>query len=802
MRAPVMMLAAVLSGFVLAALAPAVHRRLGDSTGWALALLPAALTLYFASFVPTIAGGDSVRTAIAWIPDLGVRLSFYIDGLSLLFALLISGIGTFIVIYAGGYLKGDPQLGRFYIYLLSFMGAMLGLVLADNIITLFIFWELTSVTSFLLIGYNHTAARSRRAAMQALVVTGGGGLALLAGLLLMGAVGQSWELSELNLLGAALQGSPFYTAIVILVLLGAFSKSAQVPLHFWLPNAMEAPTPVSAYLHSSTMVKAGVYLLARVSPALGGTDLWLWALVVFGAATMLTGAILALRQTDLKLVLAYTTVAGLGTLVMLIGLGTELAFKAAAVYLVTHAFYKGALFMSAGAIDHETGTRNPLHLGGLRRAMPISFVAALLAGLSMAGIIPFIGFIAKEIMYEATLHLGATAAVVVTACAVAGNALTIVAAGVVVVRPFLGAQAHTPKHPHEAPPSLYLGPLILAGLGLLAGVAHPLTAEAVVAPMLRSLSGQAPSGAHAADLYLWHGVTTPFILSLITVGLGVAGYLLWDRIREAIAAWLRFVGWGPDQGYDQAVAGLEALAYAQVRRQQTGYLRSYLRVAFIVLAIAALAPLLISEGLPAFSAPATIRFTELIALALMLGGAITATVVKSRVAAIAAVGVVGYAVALIFLMFSAPDLAFTQFMVETLTVVILVMVLMRVPLEPQGMTNRRGAMPRDAVVAGAVGLGVALALIGATAGALDQRLSDYFIAKSVPVAHGHNIVNVILVDFRALDTLGEIFVVTLAGLSTVAVIRLGRHRHREAESPASLGGTGQGGNVQGSGEGA
>jgi len=786
-----MMLAAVLSGFVLGALAPFVHRRLGDSTGWALALLPAALTLYFASFLPAVAGGEPVRSAIPWVADLGVSLSFYVDGLSLLFALLISGIGTFIVIYAGGYLKGDPQLGRFYIYLLSFMGAMLGLVLADNVITLFVFWELTSVTSFLLIGYNHTAARSRRAAMQALVVTGGGGLALLAGLLLMGAVGQSWELSQLNLLGEALQGSPLYTAIVILVLLGAFSKSAQVPLHFWLPNAMEAPTPVSAYLHSSTMVKAGVYLLARLSPALGGTDLWLFALVGFGAATMLTGAILALRQTDLKLVLAYTTVAGLGTLVMLIGLGTELAFKAAAVYLVTHAFYKGALFMSAGAIDHETGTRNPLHLGGLRRSMPISFVGALLAGLSMAGIIPFVGFIAKEIMYEATLHLGPTAAIVVTACAVAGNALTIVAAGVVVIRPFLGAEGHTPKHPHEGPPALYLGPLVLAALGLLAGVLHPLTAEGVVAPMMRSLSGHALSDGHAADLYLWHGVTPAFLLSLVTVALGVAGYLFWDRIREAIAAWLRFVGWGPDQGYDQAVAGLEALAFAQIRRQQTGYLRSYLRVAFVVLAVAALVPLLAYGAWPELGALPTVRFTELIALVLMLGGGLTATIVKSRVAAIAAVGVVGYAVALVFLMFSAPDLAFTQFMVETLTVVILVMVLMRVPLEPQGMLGGRAAVSRDAVIAGAVGLGVALVLMAAVSGPLDLRLSDYFIANSVPAAHGHNIVNVILVDFRALDTLGEIFVVTLAGLSTVAVIRLGRRRRGD-----------DGADTQASGEGA
>ena len=775
-----MLLPAVLSGFIVGAAAPRLTYALGERTHWILAALPAVLFLYFASFIPGVVAGEAFRTATPWVEGLGIDLSFYLDGLSLVFALLISGIGTFIVIYAGGYLHGDPQIGRFFLYLLSFMAAMLGLVLADNIITLFVFWELTSITSFLLIGYDHTKPRSRRAAMQALVVTGGGGLALLAGLLIMAAVGGSQELSVLNLQGDALRESPLYAAMTVLVLLGAFSKSAQFPLHFWLPNAMEAPTPVSAYLHSSTMVKAGVYLVARLSPSLGGTDLWFYALVGFGTVTMLAGAILALRQTDLKLTLAYTTVAGLGTLVMLIGLGEPMAYRAAAVFLITHALYKGALFMSAGGIDHETGTRNPLYLGGLRRAMPISFVAALLAGLSMSGIVPFIGFIAKEVMYEATLHLGAVGGIVVTASAVMGNALTITAAGVVVIRPFFGAERETPKHPHEAPLALYLGPLVLATLGLLAGLFHPLTSQGVVAPVMASLAGEAPTG-HAADLYLWHGIKLPLLLSLVTLFVGVVGYLNWDRIRHGIADALWAIGWGPDRGYDQFVAGLERAAHAQVRVQQTGFMRHYLMVTFVTFAAFMLATLVVQDALPtAFIVP-TIRLTEMVALALMVGGALVATLVASRIAAIAAVGVVGYAVALIFVMFSAPDLAFTQFMVETLTVVILVMVLMRVPLEVhsrRASTNRR----RDAGIAAAVGASISLMLLAVVQGDLDMRLSNYFIETSVPEAHGHNVVNVILVDFRALDTLGEIFVVTVAGLATLGLVRLARRKSAQLET--------------------
>ncbi len=775
-----MMSSAVISGFVLGALAPWLTRTLGERVHWLLAVLPAVLFVYFAQFLPVVAAGESVRVATEWVPGLDVALSFYLDGLSLIFALLITGIGTFIVLYAGGYLHGHAQLGRFFLYLLSFMGSMLGLVLADNVITLFVFWELTSITSFLLIGFSHTAPKSRRAAMQALVVTGGGGLALLAGLLIMASVAGTSELSQILSDPEVLTSSALYVPMTILVLLGAFSKSAQFPLHFWLPNAMEAPTPVSAYLHSSTMVKAGVYLMARVSPGLGGTDLWFYALVIFGATTMLVGGFLAMRQSDLKLVLAYTTVAGLGTLTMLIGLGGDYAFKAMALFLITHAFYKGGLFMVAGSIDHGTGTRDALQLGGLARPMPVTFAVAVLLGLSMAGIIPFVGFIAKEVIYEATLHVGATALILVTAAAVLGNAFNVVAAGIVGLRPFLSAHKATPHHPHEAPPSMLVGPIALAALGLFCGVGFPITADYVAAPVMASLNGL-PVGEQAAELYLWHGIKPPLILSIVTLALGALGFAFWPQMRAGIAAILRAIGWGPDHGYDQAVAGLERLAYAATRVQQTGYLRHYVMATFLVVAVFMLATLFTVGGLPSDFRVPTVYLPEVIALALLVGGAVVATVVYSRVAAVAAIGVVGYAVALLFLIFSAPDLAFTQFMVETLTVVILVLVLMRVPLEVSAFRGRAGRL-RDAVIAVAVGAAVSLVLLATTQGPLDLRLSEYFIEKSVPIAHGHNIVNVILVDFRALDTLGEIFVVTIAGLSCFGLVRLALTRRKAARA--------------------
>ncbi|HVK92330.1 MAG TPA: proton-conducting transporter membrane subunit, partial [Mycoplana sp.] len=406
--------------FLGALVAPVLTRFLGHRAAWPLALVPAAIFLHFSGFLPEVGRGEVVTGGFAWVPSYNVSFSWLIDGLSLVFLLLISGIGTLIVLYSGGYLKGHPHQGRFFSFMLMFMGAMLGLVASDSFLMLFVFWELTSITSFLLIGFDHAREAARRAALQALVVTGGGGLLLLAGLLVLWNVTGVTQLSLLLTFGEEVRASPFYLATLLLVLGGAFTKSAQFPFHFWLPNAMEAPTPVSAYLHSATMVKAGVYLLMRLNPVLGGTAPWETILSAFGGLTLLVGAVLAIRQTDLKLMLAYTTVASLGLLVMLTGLGSEHAAAAAALYLVAHSLFKGALFMVAGVLDHETGTRHITRLGGLGRVMPVTFAAAVLAALSMGGLPPFFGFLAKEEVYAA-LAGDNLRAVAFTIAAVAGN---------------------------------------------------------------------------------------------------------------------------------------------------------------------------------------------------------------------------------------------------------------------------------------------------------------------------------------------------------------------------------------------
>ena len=426
--------------FAAAALAPILTRFLKSHACWVLAFAPIAAFAIFFAALPGVAHGTVDLFGFDWVPSFGVRFSFRLDGLSSTFALLITGIGTFIVLYSGGYLAGHAHQGRFFSFILMFMGSMLGLVLSDDLITLFVYWELTSITSFLLIGFDHQREAARRGAIQALVITGGGGLVLLAGLITIREVFGLSSLTEILSAGDMLRNSAYYTPILILVLFGAFTKSAQMPFHVWLPNAMEAPTPVSAYLHSATMVKAGVYLLLRLQPALGDTVLWTTILPAFGAVTLVVGSALSVRATDIKITLAYTTLASLGLLVMLIGVGTEAAIAGAVLYLIAHSLFKGGLFMVAGSIDHAAHTREIHQLGGLGRAMPITFAAGILCALSMGGVTPFVGFLAKEEIYHA-LQFGDAYHVVLLIAAIAGNALMFAAAFIVALKPFVGPRA-------------------------------------------------------------------------------------------------------------------------------------------------------------------------------------------------------------------------------------------------------------------------------------------------------------------------------------------------------------------------
>ncbi|MCW2307926.1 putative monovalent cation/H+ antiporter subunit A [Rhodobium gokarnense] len=763
-------LLAVLSPFAAAAVAPFFTRFLGHRAGWLLALVPLGIFALIASHIGEVAHGTNRVIAYDWVPSYGIKLSYYLDGLSSLFAMLVSGIGVFIVIYSGGYLKGHRYLGRFLSFMLLFMGSMLGVVLADNLITLFIYWELTSITSFLLIGFDNNREASRRAALQALLVTGAGGLSLLAAFLLISSSTGITEMSVLNASGDILRDSALYLPIFILVLGGAFTKSAQFPMHFWLPNAMEAPTPVSAYLHSATMVKAGVYLLMRMHPSLGGTELWTTVLPIFGGITLISGTLLAVRQTDLKLMLAYTTVASLGLLVMLTGTSIDAAITGAVLYLFAHSLFKGGLFMVAGTIDHEAGTRDITRLGGLGRAMPITFFAAALAGLSMSGLPPFIGFIAKEVLYDGTF--GATTYNwVVTATAVAGNALMLVIAAAVALKPFTGEKVETPKHAHEGPASLWLGPVTLSLIGLGTALFAHTTGEYLIGPMAAAISG----GTAEVNLHLIPAhFGAPLVLSIITVALGIAIFLVLDTARGIVAATLKAIGWGPDRGFDQVVRLIVRSAIVITRVIQPGRMQTYMFVVFLFTALALFVPLFAYGEMPEWPewpALSGSNFYEWAIIAIAVLGVGAVLIARTRLNAIVSLGIQGFAVALIFMLFGAPDLSFTQFMVETLSVVILALVMTRLDLGHHGH-RPMPAMIRDGTVAVAVGVGLGLLLLSVTQWPFDARLSEFFTANSRVIAHGRNIVNVIIVDFRGLDTLGEIAVVMTTGLAILALIRI------------------------------
>jgi multicomponent Na+:H+ antiporter subunit A len=757
---------ALLLPFVGAALAPLLCKVLKHNAAWPLALVPALIFIHLAGFLGLVAGGGTVSGGYDWIPSLGVRFSWYLDGLSLTFALLISGIGVLIVLYSGGYLKGHPQQGRFLSFILLFMGAMLGLVVSDSFLMLFVFWELTSITSFLLIGFDHGREAARRAALQALVVTGMGGLSLLAGLLVMTSITGVTELSSLHASGPAVRDSPLYLAALLLVLGGAFTKSAQFPFHFWLPNAMEAPTPVSAYLHSATMVKAGVYLVMRLNPVLGETAAWETLLPLFGGATMLVGALLAIRQTDLKLMLAYTTVASLGLLVMLTGFGSERAVEAAVLYLVAHSLFKGALFMVAGSIDHEAGTRDVTRLGGLSRAMPITFAAGLLAALSMGGIPLFFGFIAKEEIYAAPAITGAWPALLLLV-AIAGNMLMFAVAFMVGLKPFVGPASDTPKKPHEGPLLLWFGPLCLAVLGLAAGLVSGPLHDLISSPMASAVAG-VPLRITASSV---PHLGLPLYLSVATIALGIAVYLRQDRARDAMARLLTALGWGPDRGFDQMLRGLLRLSFAVTRVIQNGRLDIYLTVTFVAVAVTLLVPMIAFDELPAVPEFPTLLLHEWTIVVIAVIGLAAVVYAKDRVTAIVSLGIQGFAVALLFMLFGAPDLSFTQFMVETLSVVILALVMTRLRLSP---SDHRPANEKaiDLSVAAVCGAAFGLVLLKVTQLPFDDTLTQFYQTHSRALAHGRNVVNVIIVDFRGLDTLGEIAVVMVAGLAILALIRV------------------------------
>ena len=741
------------------------------------ALLPAGLFLLLAAGLSGTATGQVRLWAIDWVPALGVRLALRLDGLSMLFGLVITAVGTLVTIYSGAYLGGHPHTGRYQVLLQSFMLAMLGLVLADNLILLFVFWEVTTFTSFLLIGFTHEAADARESARQALFVTGAGGLAMLAGFILIGQSAGTYSLTELLAGGDDLTRSARYPIILALVLAGAFTKSAQFPFHFWLPNAMTAPTPISAFLHSATMVKAGIYLLARLHPVLAGGPAWTITLTLFGAVTALLGAVRAFGQTDLKRVLAYTTLMALGMLTLFLGGTHTAALVAATTFLLVHALYKSALFLVVGILDHETGTRQLDAARGLLRTMPWTAAAALAAALSMAGFPLFFGFVGKEIIYDGALSMDFLPGPV-TAVAVAANTLMTAVAGLLFVRPFLGPGAGE-KRGHEVPAVMFGGPLLLGGTGILFGIIPWWVARWLVQPAVRAMGHvDAPM-----SLSLFHGLSVPLLLSIVTLSVGVVCYRLRDRIG-------RMVSWGErhwpmpmDAVYQACLGGVQSVGRLQTRWLQSGSLHRYL---FVVMAtfVGLIAWALASGGQRPALGPLTMPGLRDGLLAGLIAAAVAAVVAtRRRLVAIPALGVVGAGLALIFLIYGAPDVALTQLLVETLTVIIVAVILLRLPDLYARECGDRPVRIADGLLALAAGTAVAVVLINATATPLDRTVTAFYEQQSLAAAHGRNIVNVILVDFRALDTLGEITVVALAGLAAYALIRRGRRQRGDAWEP-------------------
>ena len=712
--------------------------------------------------------------SVTWVPAIDVNLNFHIDGLSLLMLLMITGVGTAVFVYAGGYLAGHPQQNRLYILLTMFMIAMIGCVTADNLIVLFLFWEMTSLVSFLLVGFNHEDLSSRKSAQQALVVTGTGGLALLAGAILLGQVMGTLSIQEIIAALPQTERTPALTTALVLILVGAFTKSAQFPFHFWLPNAMSAPTPVSAYLHSATMVKLGVYLVARLDPGFGDWPLWQWTLQIFGSVTAAWAMLLALRERDLKRILAWSTVATLGTLVMLVGMDGKGATVAVGALLLAHALYKAPLFFVAGNVDHGTGTRVIDRLGNLRHAMPWTAAAALLAGLSMAGVPLSFGYVVKDVITEAKA-VGNVMEIVKVANTIFG-AIAVAVAAVAAVRIFWRHPGHndTPEA-HEGGPWLVGPPLVLASIGMILGV-FPFMADWLVGVASQAMSPRA----EAVVVHFALAVGPGLVSLLVTLGIGVAIFWFWDPLHRLFDRLLGIIDRiGMVANYDRFLKGIPVVSALSTRTLQHGSLPGYglMLLAFL----SALMGGILLAGWSQWVWPVWITPTAgfVGACAIIAAGGLLAVVQRDRLVLLLATGLVGFGSAVFFMYVGAPDVAFTQFVVESVFVIVVASVLLKLKTRGMSLGIAEGHVSRwtlpVAVVFGGV---ITLWLLVAVGGAFDPALSQYFAEKSVPEAFGRNVVNVILVDFRALDTLGEITVVMLSFLAALPLLQAVRAQMR------------------------
>lgn len=768
----------------------AVNRWTDHRIGYFVLPIPAAVFLLYLTQLPNTISGGSLQTSIPWVPSLGLSLSFQINGLSMLFALLISFVGSIVVLYSIFYLSQKERLKNFYVFLLLFMGAMLGVVTADNLILLYFFWELTSISSFLLIGFWYEKERSRYGAQKAMLLTVAGGICMLIAFILLGRLTGTYEISELLLLSEAVKGSGLYPAIAVLIMLGAFTKSAQVPFHIWLPSAMEAPTPISCYLHSATMVKAGIYLIARFSPLLGETLLWNGTVTVVGLISLLFGSFMALRQKDMKALLAYSTISQLGLIVCLFGIGTQTAILAALLHLLNHSAFKGSLFLMTGIVDHETGTRDLTLLRGLGKVMPYTGAVAFIGACAMAGLPPFAGFLSKELFFEAAYESssGILSALggwnpVIAFVAVLASLFTFVYSLSIFGRVFLGGEItdKTPKHPHEAPFGMLLPAMTLVSLNIIIALVPNLFAKALVLPAVKTVSGVLPK----AHLSFWHGITPPLLMTLCVVVLGAVLYSRLDSFQNLIGRFSSPVG--ANKCYDRSIPAFTSGSYALTESYMTGSLTTYLIYIIIATVFFTALPVADNGFLFAMSLNnlANVEWLEVVMVIVTAIPAVSLCFIRKRVHAVLALGAVGFIMSLFFIILSAPDLALTQLLVESVTLILYILVLRELPvgMHPEKPSSRKRISLR-VFISVTFGAFIAFLSFFSHSNRLYTPISWFYTQNSKTLGGGNNVVNVTLVDFRGLDTMGEITVLCLAAFGVYVLIHLFKDKDGKTKSIA------------------
>lgn len=743
-----------------------IPKKISNYNPWIVAGLQFAAFLFFIKHFKDVISGNSLTEFANWIPQLGLNFEFRLDALSLVFSLLITFIGILVFIYAYAYMKKYSGKTKFYFYLTLFSGAMLGLVLSSNFIQLFIFWELTSVLSFLLISFFNEKESARKAAFQSLYITALGGLSMLAGFILIGNIVGSYSFSVWLDSAETIKSDVKYLPALILILIGVFTKSAQFPFHFWLPGAMQAPTPVSSYLHSATMVKAGVFLLARLSPVLGGTEIWTVIIPLVGVVTMIVGSYLSITQTDIKAILAYTTISALGVLVLLLGIDTKESVKAALVFLFVHAFYKSALFMLAGFVDKKMGTKHIDKLGGLMRILPIGFVIASISLLSMAGLPPILGFIGKELIYEAKVQTPGIASIILI-LGVASNILMVAVSFLLLSKIFFGQPKSIVNKLGLSKSYYLLGPGVMAILSLGLGL-FPALLTPIIEPALSAIRDETVE----IKLKLWHGFNQVFFLSLFTVISGLFIFFLVNRNNTILNLWRKF----NDNVFsvqltDVFSTGIEKFVSFSTKKTkiiQNGVHRYYILTVFVFTSILLWYQVYVTRGWELYTSFTLKPFYISGLIIIIVLSSIFSAFSKSRLFTIIAMGVTGYGISLIFLYYSAIDLAITQIIVETLILVMFALVLQKLPKFAK-LSSLRSKV-RDLIIALSFGGVMTVLALKATHTDFNHPISDYFIENSYVQAFGKNVVNVILVDFRALDTLGEIIVLAIAALGVFTLI--------------------------------